>query len=106
MPVGVRWSAAPHTRVIAPAPWPPPRDARRAQVGAAEGLSYLSGAALAGRRLTWRDVLAPFALIVGYRAACTPARCAALSPGRAPTRRALCRSPRTTFILAIDFLTC
>ena len=29
------------------------------QVGAAEGLSYLSGVALSGRALTWRDVRAP-----------------------------------------------
>ncbi len=29
------------------------------QVGAAEGLSYLSGVALASRTLTWRDVRAP-----------------------------------------------
>ena len=34
------------------------------QVGAAEGLSYLSGVALSSRALTWRDVRAPSMSIV------------------------------------------
>ena len=38
-----------------------------AQVGAAEGLSYLSGAAMAERRLGASDVVAPFLLLVLYR---------------------------------------
>lgn len=36
-------------------------------MGAAEGLSYLSGAALAERRLGTSDVVAPFVLLVLYR---------------------------------------